>query len=78
MVAEPAVQAPKKVLKNSLIEEEKKKSLEITEIKEVKEEEEEMKDEKKKTTKPKPIMVDAWTQTERSDYSIIKSRMLSH
>mmetsp|Transcript_30075 Transcript_30075/g.22337 ORF Transcript_30075/g.22337 Transcript_30075/m.22337 type:complete len:99 (+) Transcript_30075:195-491(+) len=23
-------------------------------------------------------MVDAWTQTERSDYSIIKSRMLSH
>ena len=29
-------------------------------------------------TKIKPEMIDAWTQTERSDYSIIKSRMLSH
>ena len=28
--------------------------------------------------KPKAEMVDAWTQTERSDYSIIKSRMLNH
>jgi len=27
--------------------------------------------------KPKPEMVDAWTQTERSDYSIIKSRLKS-
>lgn len=25
--------------------------------------------------KPKPIMIDAWTQTERSDYAIIKSRL---
>jgi hypothetical protein len=27
--------------------------------------------------KPKPEMVDAWTQTERSDYAIIKSRLKS-
>jgi len=26
--------------------------------------------------KPKPTMIDAWTQTERSDYSVIKSRLL--
>jgi hypothetical protein len=25
--------------------------------------------------KPKPEMKDAWTQTERSDYAIIKSRL---
>lgn len=31
------------------------------------------KEESKK--KPKPIMVDAWTQTDRSDYAIIKSRL---
>lgn len=46
-------------------------------MKEIKEETiEEEKDVPKK--KPKPEMVDAWTQTDRSDYSIIKSRMLSH
>jgi len=51
------------------IEEDKKRK----EMKEIKEEaiEEEPK-------KKKPEMVDAWTQTERSDYAIIKSRMLSH
>lgn len=60
-------------------EEKKRPVIEINEIKEVKEEDEENKDESaKKVNKPKPIMVDAWTQTERSDYSIIKSRMLSH
>lgn len=26
--------------------------------------------------KPKPTMIDAWTQTERSDYSVIKSRLI--
>lgn len=25
--------------------------------------------------KVKPLMIDAWTQTERSDYAIIKSRL---
>lgn len=46
-------------------------------MKEIKEENiEEEKEQPKK--KPKPEMVDAWTQTDRSDYSIIKSRMLSH
>lgn len=33
----------------------------------------ENKDDPKK--KPKPVMIDAWTQTERSDYAIIKSRL---
>ena len=27
--------------------------------------------------KPKPEMIDAWTQTDRSDYAIIKSRLKS-
>lgn len=31
------------------------------------------KDDSKK--KVKPLMIDAWTQTERSDYAIIKSRL---
>jgi hypothetical protein len=48
-----------------------KKRKEMNEIKE-----EAIEEEPKK--KPKPEMVDAWTQTERSDYSIIKSRMLNH
>lgn len=33
---------------------------------------EDSKDPKKKI---KPLMIDAWTQTERSDYAIIKSRL---
>lgn len=57
----------------SLLDEERKKK-EMNEIKEEAMEEE--KDGGKK--KPKAEMVDAWTQTERSDYSIIKSRMLNH
>lgn len=28
-----------------------------------------------KAKKPKPIMVDAWTQTEKSDYALLKSRL---
>lgn len=32
-------------------------------------------EEQKKAAKPKPVMVDAWTQTDRCDYSIIKYRM---
>lgn len=62
-------------VKLPLIEEEKKKGYQMNEIKESKEEEE--KDETK-TQKVKPDMKDAWTQTERSDYSIIKSWMLNH
>ena len=27
--------------------------------------------------KPKPEMIDAWTQTDRSDYALIKSRLKS-
>jgi hypothetical protein len=61
--------AKKSTVKFPLIEEEKRKP----DPKDPSKEEE--KDPKKK---PKPDMVDAWTQTERSDYSIIKSRMLSH
>jgi len=34
-------------------------------------------DTKKDEKKPKPEMIDAWTQTERSDYAIIKSRLKS-
>ena len=45
---------------------------------EEKKKKEEAKEEEKTNKKPKPEMVDAWTQTERSDYSIIKSRMLNH
>jgi hypothetical protein len=33
------------------------------------------KEEEKK--KPKPEMIDAWTQTDRSDYAMIKSRLKS-
>ena len=55
------------MIKFPQIEEEKKKKEEIKES--IKEEEQK---------KIKPDMVDAWTQTDRSDYSIIKSRMLSH
>lgn len=58
----------------SLLQDEERKRKEMNEIKEEAMEEE--KDGGKK--KPKAEMVDAWTQTERSDYSIIKSRMLNH
>jgi hypothetical protein len=53
---------------------EEKKRKEMNEIKEEAIEEEKEGGKKK----PKAEMVDAWTQTERSDYSIIKSRMLNH
>ncbi len=60
----------KSIVKLPLIEEDKKK---IDELKEpIKEEEKDLK------KKSKPHMIDAWTQTERSDYSIIKNRMLQH
>ena len=36
---------------------------------------EDSKDPKKKI---KPLMIDAWTQTERSDYAIIKSRLQTY
>ena len=71
-VKKPEAPAPRKTLK--IVTDEEKKKTEP--IKEAKEEDEAEKT--KKALKPKPIMVDAWTQTERSDYSIIKSRMLSH
>lgn len=45
---------------------------------EEKKKKEEAKEEEQSKKKPKPDMVDAWTQTDRSDYSIIKSRMLNH
>lgn len=61
------------MIKFPMIEEEKKKK-EMNEIKEEAQEEEK----EVVNKKPKAIMVDAWTQTERSDYSIIKSRMLNH
>ena len=48
----------------------------VIEIEEKKKKEEAKEEEPKKKTKPD--MVDAWTQTDRSDYSIIKSRMMSH
>lgn len=63
----------KSVLKFPSIEDEKKKK-DMNEIKEEAQEEE--KEAPKK--KVKPEMKDAWTQTERSDYSIMKSRMLNH
>ena len=63
------MQAKKSVVKFPNIEDEIKRK-DMLEIKE-----EAIEDEPKKK---KPDMVDAWTQTERSDYAIIKSRMLSH
>jgi hypothetical protein len=34
------------------------------------------KEKEERKNKPKPIMVDAWTQTKRSDYRFLKERMM--
>lgn len=47
-------------------------------LKKLEDKKEEGKDSSPSKKKPKPEMKDAWTQTDRSDYAIIKSRLAHH